>query len=94
VYVDACRWGSKQGADITTFSYPENAVKIGELGAPGSYQLGSDHGGDSDVVVRLGKDDAGTQLEFSHVLNHISVWCEDFAVCTLPHSNFDKRVYH
>lgn len=42
---------------------------------------GSEHGGSSDVVVRLGKDSAGAQIELSEELNHISVWCEDFAVC-------------
>lgn len=59
-------------------------MKIGELGAPGSYQLGSIHGGDSDVVVRLGLDKSGKQVQFSDNLNHISVWCEDFAVRCLP----------
>lgn len=69
-------------ADV--FPYPANAIKIGELGAPGAYQLGSNHGGDSDVVVRLGLDDEGNQIEFSDALNHISLWCEDFAVRTSP----------
>jgi hypothetical protein len=32
------------------------------------------------VVVRLGKDVSGEQIQFSEDLNHISVWCEDFAV--------------
>lgn len=70
-------WGSKQEGSDTVFPYPANAIKIGELGTPGSYQTGSAHGGSSDVVVRLGKDSAGTQIELSEELNHISVWCQD-----------------
>ena len=62
------------------FPYPANAMKIGELGEPGSYQLGSLHGGDTDVVVRLGLDAEGNQIQFSDEFNHISLWCEDFAV--------------
>lgn len=34
------------------------------------------------MVVRLGKNDAGAQIEFNDDLDHISVWCEDFTVCT------------
>ena len=79
-----CRWGSKQEDDAAAFPYPDNAIKIGELGAPGDYQVGSKHGGDSDVVVRLGLDEDGNQIEFSDALNHISLWCEDFAVRPLP----------
>ena len=79
-----CRWGSKQEGESTKFPYPANAIKIGELGAEGSYQVGSLHGGDSDVVVRLGLDAEGNQIEFSDALNHISLWCEDFAVRPLP----------
>lgn len=74
------RWGSKQDGDDETFPYPTNAIKIGELGAPGAYQLGTLHGGDSDIVVRLGVDDTGAQIEFSEDIDHISVWCEDFMV--------------
>ena len=32
------------------------------------------------MVVRLGKDGAGSQILLSPTLNHISLWCEDFAV--------------
>ena len=68
-----------EGAD-NVFPYPANAQKIGELGEPGAYQLGTNHGGVSDVVVRLGLDEEGNQIEFSDALSHISLWCEDFAV--------------
>lgn len=88
-HLSTCRWGSKQEGSPTEFPYPGNAIKIGELGAPGSYQVGSLHGGDSDVVVRLGLDAAGIQIQFSEDLNHISVWCEDFTVCHLPLSHRD-----
>lgn len=74
------RWGSTQDGVDESFPYPETAIKIGELGAPGSYQLGSLHGGDSDIVVRLGLDASGNQIELSDAINHISVWCEDFMV--------------
>lgn len=33
-------WGSMQEGSVTEFPYPANAIKIGELGAPGSYQQG------------------------------------------------------
>ena len=77
-----CRWGSKQEGLDTEFPYPDNSLKIGELGAPGSYQTGGNHGGDSDVVVRMGLDSNGNQIELSDDLNHISLWCEDFSVRT------------
>ena len=32
-----------EGAD-NVFPYPANAQKIGELGEPGAYQLGTNHG--------------------------------------------------
>ena len=81
--MQAFRWASMAEGAADVFPYPANAIKIGELGAPGAYQLGSNHGGDSDVVVRLGLDDEGNQIEFSDALNHISLWCEDFSVRTL-----------
>lgn len=34
------------------------------------------------MVVRLGLDDIGAQIELSDEINHISVWCEDVAVRT------------
>lgn len=41
---------------------------------------GSNHGGDSEVVVRLGKAEDGSQVLLSPEFNHISLWCEEFAV--------------
>lgn len=37
-------------------------------------------GGSGEVVVRLGKAADGSQLLLSPDLDHISLWCEDFAV--------------
>jgi hypothetical protein len=34
-------WCAKQEGDAGVFPYPANAKKIGELGEPGSYQLGA-----------------------------------------------------
>lgn len=73
-------WAAMQDDRENVFPYPANAIKVGELGPPGNYQTGSDHGGDSEVVVRLGKAEDGSQVLLSPEFNHISLWCEEFAV--------------
>eukprot|EP00892_Ulva_mutabilis_P011124 jgi/Ulvmu1/8384/UM042_0091.1 len=73
-------WAAMQNDREDLFPYPANAQKIGELGAPGNYQTGSNHGGDSEIVVRLGTEADGSQILLSPTLNHISLWCEDFSV--------------
>ena len=41
---------------------------------------GSENGGDSDIIVRLGLDSDGVQKTLSAEFNHISVWCEEFKI--------------
>lgn len=35
-----CRWAADAAGDPLVFPYPANAIKVAELGAPGSYQTG------------------------------------------------------
>lgn len=51
------------------------------LGTKGDViHAGSENGGDSEIVVRLGKTEDGMQKMLSTEFNHISVWCEEFAI--------------
>lgn len=41
---------------------------------------GTLHGGDSDIIIRLGKDAMGVQKQLSAKFDHVSVWCEEFKI--------------
>lgn len=73
-------WVAAQDEDPLAFPYPANAIKVAKLGEVGAYPVGSENGGDSDIIVRLGQDSDGVQKTLSAEFSHISVWCEEFKI--------------
>eukprot|EP00892_Ulva_mutabilis_P011125 jgi/Ulvmu1/8385/UM042_0092.1 len=73
-------WADNAAGDPAVFPYSPAAIKVAELGSPGNYQTGAQHGGAAEVVVRLGLADDSSRVLLSPEFDHISLWCEDYAV--------------